>query len=34
VELKSRRRGDLFFEVLNQDGEKAVSKGFARINPP
>ena len=33
VELKSRSRGDLFFEVLNQEGEKAVSKGFARISP-
>jgi acyl dehydratase len=33
VELKSRSRGDLFFEVLNQEGEKAVSKGYARIGP-
>jgi acyl dehydratase len=34
VELKSRNREDLFFEVINQEGEKAVSKGYARINPP
>ncbi len=31
VELKSRNKGDLFFEVMNQEGEKAVSKGYARI---
>lgn len=31
VELKSRTGEDLFFEVLNQEGEKAVSKGYARI---
>jgi acyl dehydratase len=34
VVLKSRDRQNLFFEVLNQAGEKAVSKGYARINPP
>jgi acyl dehydratase len=34
VELKSRNRGDLFFEVLNQEGEKAVGRGYARIIPP
>jgi acyl dehydratase len=34
VELKSRNTEDLFFEVINQEGEKAVSKGYARINPP
>ena len=32
--LKSRRQEDLFFEVINQEGEKAVGKGYARINPP
>jgi len=31
VALKSRSREDLFFEVLNQEGEKAVGKGYARI---
>jgi hypothetical protein len=31
VELKTRNREDLFFEVMNQEGEKAVSKGYARI---
>jgi acyl dehydratase len=34
VELKSRSKEDLFFEVINQEGEKAVGKGYARINPP
>jgi acyl dehydratase len=34
VELKMRNEEDLFFEVVNQDGEKAVSKGYAYINPP
>ena len=34
VELKSRSREDLFFEVINQEGEKAVGKGYARIIPP
>jgi hypothetical protein len=29
-----RNEEDLFFEVVNQDGEKAVSKGYAYINPP
>jgi len=31
VELKSRRGEDRFFEVLNQDGDRAISKGYARI---
>ena len=31
MELKTRNKEDLFFEVLNQEGEKAVSKGYARI---
>jgi acyl dehydratase len=31
VALKSRDRENLFFEVLNQEGEKAVAKGYARI---
>jgi acyl dehydratase len=31
VALKTRNREDLFFEVMNQEGEKAVSKGYARI---
>ncbi len=31
VKLKGRNREDLFFEVMNQEGEKAVSKGYARI---
>ena len=31
VDLKSRNRENLFFEVVNQDGEKAVSRGYARI---
>jgi len=34
VKLKMRNEENLFFEVVNQDGEKAVSKGYARINPP
>ncbi|UCD77460.1 MAG: MaoC family dehydratase N-terminal domain-containing protein [Desulfobacterales bacterium] len=34
VELKSRVKEDLFFEVINQEGEKALSKGYARITPP
>jgi acyl dehydratase len=34
VDLKSRSRAELFFEVLNQEGEKAVSRGYARIGPP
>jgi len=32
VALKSRSKEDLFFEVMNQAGEKAVSKGYARIS--
>jgi acyl dehydratase len=31
VELKTRNREDLFFEVINQEGQKAVSRGYARI---
>jgi hypothetical protein len=31
LELKFRNKEDLFFEVMNQEGEKAVSKGYARI---
>jgi acyl dehydratase len=31
LELKSRAKEALFFEVMNQEGEKAVSKGYARI---
>ena len=31
VDLKSRRAESLFFEVLNQEGDRAISKGFARI---
>ena len=31
LDLKSRNKEDLFFEVMNQEGEKAVSKGYARI---
>jgi acyl dehydratase len=31
VELKTRNKEDHFFEVINQEGEKAVSKGYARI---
>ena len=31
LELKSRNKEDLFFEVMNQEGEKAVGKGYARI---
>jgi len=34
VALKMRNQEDLFFEVVNQEGEKAVSKGYACINPP
>lgn len=34
VELKSRHRGELFFEVINQEGERAIGKGYTRINPP
>jgi len=32
VDLKSRSKEKLFFEVMNQAGEKAVSKGYARIS--
>ena len=31
VDLKSRNNEDHFFEVVNHEGEKAVSKGYARI---
>jgi hypothetical protein len=31
LDLKSRNKEDLFFEVMNQEGEKAVGKGYARI---
>jgi acyl dehydratase len=31
VELKTRNREDLFFEVINQEGQKAISRGYARI---
>jgi acyl dehydratase len=33
VELKCRNKEDLFFEVINQNGEKAVGKGYALIRP-
>ncbi len=32
VELKSKHGEELFFEVINHEGEKAVSKGYARIS--
>ena len=32
VTLKTRDRENLFFEVINQDGEKAVSRGYARVS--
>jgi acyl dehydratase len=31
VELKSRNKENLSFEVMNQEGEMAISKGYARI---
>jgi acyl dehydratase len=31
VELKSRDRGNLYFEVINHRNEKAISKGYAKI---
>jgi len=31
VELKTRNREDFFFEVINQQGQKTVSSGYARI---
>ncbi len=32
VDLKSRENDNFFFEVLSENGEKAVSKGYARIH--
>lgn len=32
VNLKARDGEDYFFDVINQDGKKAVSKGYARIH--
>jgi acyl dehydratase len=31
VECLKSRQGDLFFQVKNQDGQKAISRGYARL---